>query len=98
MLEHWGSGLGRCEAYREPYLGRVLPRGELTLLLSCDNGEVNVMFAGEAVVLERLGNDKDMNAVASCQFIIIKRAVKNRRSARLEGNIPISMNCMLYSH
>ncbi|KAJ5128659.1 hypothetical protein N7448_002376 [Penicillium atrosanguineum] len=86
VLEDWGPGLGRCEAYREPYLGRELPRGEITLLPGCDNGKVDVMFAGEAVVLERLRNDKDMNAVASCQFIMddfIKRAAKNLRSAKL---------------
>ncbi|KAJ5764839.1 hypothetical protein N7520_004398 [Penicillium odoratum] len=69
MLEDWGPGLGRCEAYREPYLGRVLPHGAITILPGCDNGEVNFIFVGEAVILERLRNDKDMNAVASCQFI-----------------------------
>jgi hypothetical protein len=86
VLEDWGPGLGRCEAYREPYLGRELPRGEITLLPRWDNGDVSVMFAGEAVVLERLRNDKDMNALASCQFIMddfIKKAAKNRRPARL---------------
>jgi hypothetical protein len=86
VLEDWGPGLGRCEAYREPYLGRVIPRGEITLLPRWDNGDVSVMFAGEAVILERLRNDKDMNAVASCQFIMddfVKRAAKGRRSARL---------------
>ncbi|KAK7417277.1 hypothetical protein QQX98_004711 [Neonectria punicea] len=86
VLEDWGPGLGRCEAYREPYLGRVPPLGEITLLPKCHNGEVSVMFAGEAVVLERLRNDNHMNAVASCQFIMddfIKKAVKHRRSLKL---------------
>lgn len=86
IREDWGPSLGRCEAYREPYFGRVPPYGELTLLPSCKNGEVDVMIAGEAVVLERLRNDKELNAMASCQFIMddfVKRAAKNRRSAKL---------------
>lgn len=86
VLEDWGPGLGRCEAYREPYLGRVPPHGEITLLPRWNNGEVSVMFAGEAVVLERLRNDKHMNAMASCQFIMddfIKKAAKHRRSSKL---------------
>jgi hypothetical protein len=76
----------RFEAYREPYFGRVLPRGEIIFLPGRENGEVNDMFAGEAVVFERLKNDKDLDAVASCQFIMddfVKRAAKNRRLAKL---------------
>ncbi|KPM43807.1 hypothetical protein AK830_g2726 [Neonectria ditissima] len=86
VLEDWGPDLGRCEAYREPYFGRVPPHGEITLLPKWHNGEVSVMFAGEAVVMERLRNDKDMNAMASCQFIMndfIKTIAKRRRSSKL---------------
>ncbi|KAK7431296.1 hypothetical protein QQZ08_002067 [Neonectria magnoliae] len=86
VFEDWGPGLGRCEVYREPYLGRVPPLGEITLMPTRHNGEVSVMFAGEAVVLERLKNDNDINAIASCQFIMddfIKRAGKHRCSSKL---------------
>lgn len=86
ILEDWGPGLGRCEAFREPYLGRVPPHGEITFLPRWNNGDVDVMFAGEAVVLQRLRNDPNMNAVASCQFIMddfVKRASKIRRSTKL---------------
>ncbi|KAH7137875.1 hypothetical protein EDB81DRAFT_886257 [Dactylonectria macrodidyma] len=92
VLEDWGPGLGRCEAYREPYLGRVPPRGEITLLPRWHNGEVSVMFASEAVVLERLRNDKHMKAMASCQFIMddfIKMVAKHRRSSKLYRYINI---------
>ncbi|KAJ3545093.1 hypothetical protein NM208_g2682 [Fusarium decemcellulare] len=72
VFEDWGPGLGRCEAFREPYLGRIPPRGEITLLPRWNNGNVDVMFAGEAVVLERLRRDTLMNEVASCQFVMGK--------------------------
>jgi hypothetical protein len=64
----------------------VPPHGEFTLLPGCKIGEVDVMIAGEAVVLERLRDDKELNAMASCQFIMddfVKKAAKNRRSAKL---------------
>jgi hypothetical protein len=86
MLEDWGPGLGRCEAYRSPYFGREIPGGEITLMPGHGSGEVNVMFAGEAVVMERLRNDKKMNALASCQFTMddfVKRVAKDRRSSKL---------------
>ncbi|KAJ5561473.1 hypothetical protein N7461_000234 [Penicillium sp. DV-2018c] len=86
VLEDWGPGLGRCEAYREPYFGREFPRGEITLMPAHGKGDVDVMFAGEAVVMERLRNDKEMNALASCRFVVedfVKRIAKDRRSSKL---------------
>ncbi|KAM0235909.1 hypothetical protein ACHAP5_009555 [Fusarium lateritium] len=68
MLSSWGPELGTCEAFREPYLGRIPPHGEITFLPRWDNGNVEVMFAGEAVVMERLRSDRHMGQIASCQF------------------------------
>jgi hypothetical protein len=70
MLSSWGPELGTCEAFREPYLGRVPPHGEMTLLPRWNNGNVEVMFAGEAVVMERLRSDRLMSQMASCQFVM----------------------------
>lgn len=86
MLEDWGPDLGQCVAFREPYLGRVPPLGEITLQTRWDNGDVDVMFAGEAVVMQRLLNDKDMKAMASCRFVMDdfpRVAAKSRRAAKL---------------
>ncbi|KAJ4244187.1 hypothetical protein NW762_014568 [Fusarium torreyae] len=85
-LDDWGPGLGQCEAYREPYFGRIPPRGEITFLPRWHDGEVSVMFAGEAVVMERLMNDQQMNAMASCQFVMhdfVRTIAKFRRSSKL---------------
>lgn len=70
VLEDWGPELGRCEVMRGPCLGREIPRGEITLLPRWSNGQVDVMFAGEAVVMARLKNNGHMNAMASCQFVM----------------------------
>ncbi|KAF5962915.1 acetyltransferase [Fusarium bulbicola] len=70
MLSSWGPELGSCEAFREPYLGRIPPHGEITLLPRWTNGDVEVMFAGEAVVMERLRSDRLMNQMATCQFVM----------------------------
>lgn len=86
LYEDWGPGLGRCEAFREPYLGRVPPHGEITFLPRRRSGAVEILFAGEAIVLERLRNDKSLTTMARCQFVMedfIKRAAKNRCMAKL---------------
>ncbi|QGI85869.1 unnamed protein product [Fusarium fujikuroi] len=70
MLSSWGPELGSCEAFREPYLGRIPPHGEITLLPRWNNGNVEVMFAGEAVVMERLRDDQLMSQMATCQFVM----------------------------
>ncbi|KAF9768428.1 hypothetical protein IL306_014283 [Fusarium sp. DS 682] len=69
MLASFGPELGTCEAFREPYLGRVPPLGEITLLPRWNNGNVEIMFAGEAVVMERLRCDRLMTQMASCRFV-----------------------------
>ncbi|EWG51074.1 hypothetical protein FVEG_16738 [Fusarium verticillioides 7600] len=85
VAEDWGA-LGRCEAYREPYIGRTPPLGEITFLPRWHSGEISVMFAGEAIVMERLRDDETMNAAASCQFIMHdfpRTAKKVKRPSRL---------------
>ncbi|KAF4447668.1 hypothetical protein F53441_8814 [Fusarium austroafricanum] len=83
--EDWGA-LGRCEAYREPYIGRTPPLGEITFLPRWHNGEISVMFAGEAIVMERLRDNEKMNAAASCQFVMHdfpRTAKKVKRPSKL---------------
>ncbi|KAJ6786418.1 hypothetical protein PWT90_04040 [Aphanocladium album] len=85
LLEDWGPGMGHCEAYREPYLGRLIPPGEITLLPTL-NGDVDVMFAGEAVMMERLKHDPQLNSLASCQYSlgdVTRRVAKDRRASAL---------------
>jgi hypothetical protein len=50
----WGPGLGPTVAYREPYLGRDPPAGEVTILARLPNGDLDVMISAEKVVVERL--------------------------------------------
>jgi hypothetical protein len=86
LQEDWGPGLGQCEAFREPYLGRVPPHGEITLMPRWANGAIDILFAGESVVIERLRKDRAMNAVASCRFVMddfVQRTAKVRDMAKL---------------
>ncbi|KAM0190103.1 hypothetical protein ACHAPI_009615 [Fusarium lateritium] len=80
MLSSWGPELGTCEAFREPYLGRIPPHGEITFLPRWNNGDVEVMFAGEAVVMERLRSDRHISQIASCQFTMGNPLIKASRS------------------
>ncbi|KAJ3482120.1 hypothetical protein NLG97_g7651 [Lecanicillium saksenae] len=85
LLESWGPDMGSCEAFREPYVGRDIPSGEITLLPT-PTGDVQVMFAGEAVVMERLKRDPHMNSLASFQHGLVdvpKLVAKDRRSSVL---------------
>ncbi|KAF2772199.1 hypothetical protein EJ03DRAFT_325027 [Teratosphaeria nubilosa] len=65
----WGPGLGRSLGFREPYLGRGCPAGEATLLPFHENGDVEVMIAGESIVLSRLRANKEMQQWSTCKFV-----------------------------
>ncbi|KAH9844952.1 trichothecene 3-O-acetyltransferase [Teratosphaeria destructans] len=65
----WGPGLGRSLAFREPYLGRVCPAGEATLLPFYENGDVEVMISGESIALSRLRANKEMQQWSTCRFV-----------------------------
>ncbi|RMY91270.1 hypothetical protein D0864_01895 [Hortaea werneckii] len=65
----WGPGLGKPAAFREPYLGRSIPAGEITILPRWENGDIEVMIAGETVTMERLSSDAMMNKASERQFI-----------------------------
>ncbi|KAI7553752.1 hypothetical protein KC331_g1013 [Hortaea werneckii] len=69
MTTSWGPGLGKPAAFREPYLGRLIPAGEMTILPRWENGNIEVMIAGETVTLERLSSDAMMNKASKRQFI-----------------------------
>ena len=69
MSTSWGPGLGKPAAFREPYLGRLIPAGEMTILPRWENGDIEVMIAGETVTLERLSSDAMMNKASKRQYI-----------------------------
>ena len=69
MSTSWGPGLGKPDAFREPYLGRSIPAGEITILPRWENGDIEVMIAGETVTMERLSSDAMMNKASERQFI-----------------------------
>ena len=56
----WGPRLGCSVAYREPYIGRDPPAGEITVLPRCANGDLEVMISAERVVMDRLLGDGDL--------------------------------------
>ncbi|KAK5128549.1 hypothetical protein LTR85_003220 [Meristemomyces frigidus] len=64
----WGPGLGKTVAFREPYFGRTCPGGEMTLLARGQNGDIEVMVAGESITLERLSADADMSRMSTRVF------------------------------
>ena len=79
----WGYGLGCPVAYREPYLGRDPPSGEVTLLPRCRNGDLEVMISAEKVVLDRLKQDVDLGMRSELVFVLHDVvAEKKRRDAR----------------
>lgn len=75
----WGPGLGACVAYREPYLGRTPPAGELTMLPRRSNGDIEVMISGEAITLLRLAKDVEMKNVSKCLFMMHDVPEENQR-------------------
>lgn len=62
---NWGPGLGQPRTYREPYIGRTPPSGEITFLAKAINGDIEVMIAGEAVVMRRFAVDKELDRVGA---------------------------------
>lgn len=65
----WGPGLGVPVAVREPYLGRSIPTGEITILSRRPNGDLEVMVCGERIVLERLERDAEFARRARLLFL-----------------------------
>jgi len=66
----WGPTLGCSVAYREPYIGRDPPAGEITVLPRCADGGLEVMVSAERVVVERLGGDGDLGGWGERVFVL----------------------------
>lgn len=77
----WGPGLGAAVAYREPYLGRTPPAGEVTMLPRRSNGDIEVMISGEAITMFRLAKDAQMKEVSGCLFMMhdVPEEIQRRR-------------------
>jgi hypothetical protein len=75
----WGPALGSPVAYREPYLGREPPAGEITVLPRCENGDLEVMVSAERVVMGRLVEDGDMGRWGVRQFVMHDVVEEKRR-------------------
>jgi hypothetical protein len=79
----WGHGLGSTVGYREPYLGREPPAGEVTIMPRCKNGDLEVMISAEKVVLDRLKHDDDVGMRSELVFVLHDAvAEKKRRDAK----------------
>lgn len=65
----WGPGLGVTPEYRQPYFGREMPPGEVTLMPRLENGDIEMMITAERVVLERLCADAVFNRFLDTIFI-----------------------------
>jgi hypothetical protein len=79
----WGHGLRVPVAYREPYLGRDPPAGEVTIMPRCKNGDLEVMISAEKIVLDRLKQDVDFVARSEIVFNLHDVvAEKKRRDAK----------------
>jgi hypothetical protein len=75
----WGPALGSPIAYREPYLGREPPAGEITVLPRCENGDLEVMVSAERVVMGRLVEDGDLRRWGVRQFVMHDVVEEKRR-------------------
>lgn len=69
-INSWGLRLGTPIAYREPYLGREPPAGEITVLPRCANGDLEVMISAERVVMGRLVGDGDLGVWGERVFVM----------------------------
>lgn len=69
----WGGELGRSVAFREPYIARETPRGEVIILPKQPNGDLEVIISAEEIVLERLIVDAEMTAV--CENVCVRHNV-----------------------
>lgn len=83
----WGPGLGKTVAFREPYMGRTCPSGEMTLLARWQNGDIEVMIAGEGITLERLSADADMNRMSTRIFIMHDVLEATRKADRFRARL-----------
>ena len=69
----WGGELGCSVAFREPYIGRETPRGEVIILPRQPNGDLDVIISAEEIVLERLMVDVEMSTV--CKNVCVRHNV-----------------------
>lgn len=83
----WGPGLGKLVGFREPYVGRTFPAGEITMFPGLIKGDIDVMIASERAVIERLCADPEMRRRSTNEFLmhdVIEAHGKSmRRSAKL---------------
>jgi hypothetical protein len=75
----WGHGLDSTVAYREPYLGRDPPAGEVTIMPRCKNGDLEVMISAEKVVIDRLAQDVDLNRRSEVVFVLHDIVAEKKR-------------------
>lgn len=83
----WGLGLGQCVAFREPYICRTIPTGEITLMPGKTNGNVEVMIASERAVLQRMSMDPMMRRFSTCQFLLHDVVQRYRKQARQSARL-----------
>ncbi|KAL5347904.1 hypothetical protein ACLOAV_007315 [Pseudogymnoascus australis] len=69
----WGGELGCSVAFREPYIARETPRGEVIILPRQPNGDLDVIISAEEIVLERLMVDVEMSTV--CKNVCVRHNV-----------------------
>jgi hypothetical protein len=69
----WGGELGRSVAFREPYISRETPQGEVIILPTQSNGDLDVIVSAEEIVLERLMADVEMSTV--CKNVCVRHNV-----------------------
>ena len=75
----WGHGLGSSVAYREPYLGRDPPAGEVTIMPRCKNGDLEVMISAEKIVIDRLKQDVDLGKRSKVVFVLHDVVAEKKR-------------------
>lgn len=73
MRADWGGELGHSVAFREPYIGRETPQGEVIILPRQPNGDLDIIISAEEIVLERLMADVEMSTV--CKNVCVRHNV-----------------------
>lgn len=83
---NWGPSLGQCVAFREPYIGRAVPTGEIELMPG-PKGEIHVLISAERVVLERLSADPEMRRFSSRLFLAHDFVKDTQKAGRISSRL-----------
>lgn len=83
---NFGSVLGQGVAFREPYIGREIPTGEIEFMPG-PNGSIDAFISAERVVVERLSADIEMQRNSKQQFVAHDFVKQFRQNSTIQARL-----------